>query len=169
MRSPVIRGVFPTAIFALCFLVGCGSSGSMTPASSVAKASGACGLVSNEEVEKAIGQHVSEESESRPNYPPTCNYVNSEGKVLAAVAYDPTNAQEDMKTFERAVAALTGPGSTLPGLAGLAEHAHWYGPGATLVAERGNEYFSVTDGELPAEETEGVAIDLVKSALLHRQ
>jgi hypothetical protein len=169
MRSPIIRGVFPMAIFALCFLVGCGSGGPTTPTSSVAKAAGVCGLVSNEEVAKAVGQHVSEEPESRPSFPPSCNYTDSEGKVLATVAYDPTNAQEDMKNFEKAVIVMAGPGTTLPQLAGLADHAHWYGPGATLVAVRGNEYFSVTDGELPAEETEGVAIDLVKSALSHRQ
>jgi len=135
----------------------------------VVKPQGVCGLVSSEEVEKAIGQHVSETPESTPNSPPSCNYTDSEGKVLAAVAYDPTNAQEDMKNFEKAVTVMAGPGSTIPELTGVADHAHWYGPGATLVAVRGNEYFSVTDGELPAEETEGVAVDLVKSALSHRQ
>jgi hypothetical protein len=129
----------------------------------------ACGLVSNTEVEKEVGQSVSEAPESSPYSPPSCNYTNSEGKILAAVAYDPTNAQEDMKKFEKAVTVMAGPGTTLPELAGLAEHAHWYGPGATLVAVRGNEYFSVTDGELPEEETESVAIALAKSALSHGQ
>jgi hypothetical protein len=162
--------VFSVALLALGFLAGCGSSGPGPTTSTSANTGGACGLVSDEEVGKAVGQQVSEEAESSPDLPPRCNYVNGEHKVLVTVAYDASNAQEDMKHFESAVGVMEGPGSTLPELAGIAERASWYGPGATLVAVRksGSEFFSVTDGELPAEQTEGVAKDLIKSAMTHR-
>lgn len=172
MRSTIIRCVFLIAFLALGFLTGCGSSGpGPTPSPSATQpTAGVCGLVSDAEVEKEVGQHVSEEAESSPNFPPRCNYVNGEHKILVTVVYDASNAQEDMKQFESAVGVMEGPGSTLPELAGLAERASWYGPGSELVAVRNNhsEFFSVTDGELPQEQTEGVAKALIKSVMAHR-
>lgn len=171
MRSPVIRSVFPMAILALCFLAGCGSSGPTTSKGSGTNTQGACGLVSSEEVEKAIGQHVGSGEPATPTTgPPTCTY-SSEGKPLVVVGFDASNAPEDMKAFERAISVLGGgPGSNgvaAETVAGLGDHVYWYEPGAWLVVVRGNEYLSVSDGELPQETTKRLAIALAKIALSH--